>query len=435
MDNLLLPPSEEAGHRGLGSIEEAPQDSEWILPPIGRTPAWNIAVNIIVYMAAPMSMPATFAAAGWWWGSAFLLYSASITYQTGRLIGDICIRYPKYDNYPRISSVCFESISQRQGWGGERGTRGAKFGLYLAVVMQFCTFYLDSTAQCLYVAQYWDQLFPESPFCVWQWLLLTWAMAIPVIQIPTFHESRWIALVTLIGVGLIVLTFIYEVVLVKPWNCVPGPANGASVTTSSVLLSFSAFAYAFGGHGMYPEEIREMERPEQWPSVMNWTYSIMIPMYFLCSLLGYYAYGDFSNANINLNFPSNHINTVSIIVQLVFTYYCIFCTSLVIMLQVESSCFGISPTAIWQREFCGLSSVVVRFVFRTLFVGSQVLLCEALLSGDGDTLLAMQALAGAVGMSAFTYSLPFIFHWELMGDEIGPLTKAAVRPKVKVIGR
>jgi len=129
----------------------------------------------------------------------------------------------------------------------------------------------------------------------------------------------------------------------------------------------------------------------------------------------YYAYGSFANANINLNFPDNAANTISILVQLAFTYYCIFATSLVIMLQIEVLVLGITPTAVWQRQSFGLPAVVVRFVFRSLFVGSQVALCELLLSGQGDTLLAMQSLAGAVGMAAFTYFLPFLFHWELVG--------------------
>lgn len=82
--------------------------------------------------------------------------------------------------------------------------------------------------------------------CVWQWLLVTWAavrasalkppplttplysnpnlntpltttdsfqrvQAIPILQIPTFHESRWFAMGTLVAVIFIVATFVYEV--------------------------------------------------------------------------------------------------------------------------------------------------------------------------------------------------------------------------------
>ena len=96
----------------------------------------------------------------------------------------------------------------------------------------------------------------------------------------------------------------------------------------SVLLSGSAFAYAFGGHGMFPEEIRELRDKTEWNRrVMPWTYGIIVPTYALCSYLGYYVWGGGdagSSANINANFPANAANVLSIVVQLATNYYLIF---------------------------------------------------------------------------------------------------------------
>ena len=39
----------------------------------------------------------------------------------------------------------------------------------------------------------------------------------------------------------------------------------------------------------------------------------------------------------------------------------------------------------------------------------QVFLAQMLLSGEGDTLVALQSLIGSVGMVAFTYFLPYVF--------------------------
>jgi len=63
--------------------------------------------------------------------------------------------------------------------------------------------------------------------------------------------------------------------------------------------------------------MREMRSPNKWPQVMAWTYAVATPLYWACGVLGYYAYGDYSLANINLNFPRNGPNTLSIVVQLV----------------------------------------------------------------------------------------------------------------------
>ena len=55
--------------------------------------------------------------------------------------------------------------------------------------------YADPRLQCLYVAQYLDQLFPNSSICIWKWLLLVWAMAVPVrlqygTLVRTFTKQR-----------------------------------------------------------------------------------------------------------------------------------------------------------------------------------------------------------------------------------------------------
>ena len=79
----------------------------------------------------------------------------------------------------------------------------------------------------------------------------------PVHQVPAFHEGRWVALLLgLLPLGFNVLVFLYEIALVRPWACTPGPSfsGGAAKGPQSgrVFLGLTAFAYAFGGHGVYP---------------------------------------------------------------------------------------------------------------------------------------------------------------------------------------
>ena len=49
-------------------------------------------------------------------------------------------------------------------------------------------------------------------------------------------------------------------------------------------------------------------------------------------------------------------------------------------------------------------------VVSALMLILQVLVAQALLCGQGDTLLALQSLIGAIGMVAFTYVLPYLFY-------------------------
>ena len=55
------------------------------LPQVRRTPSWGVALNCIVYMSAPMSMPATMASSGFVAGTVMILYSFASTYYVSEL--------------------------------------------------------------------------------------------------------------------------------------------------------------------------------------------------------------------------------------------------------------------------------------------------------------------------------------------------------------
>ena len=205
-------------------------------------------------------------------------------------------------------------------------------------------------------------------------------------------------------------------VLVAPWRCEPGPSYTVWPTASGAALGLSAFAYAFGGHGLYPEQLREMAKPSRWPCVMAATYAVCIPLYVLCGMLGYYAYGDASLANINVNFPDNVANRLSIGIQCLqevcmrvcrhpsqirprndpdyrrfphvqsmsapgashyLQIFFVLESNLVFVLALELR-LGIDPAACCAPDRWGAPPWLWRLVLRTLFLGSQVRcrLCE-----------------------------------------------------------
>eukprot|EP00242_Pyramimonas_sp_CCMP2087_P015591 CAMPEP_0198202528 /NCGR_PEP_ID=MMETSP1445-20131203/5701_1 /TAXON_ID=36898 /ORGANISM="Pyramimonas sp., Strain CCMP2087" /LENGTH=561 /DNA_ID=CAMNT_0043873495 /DNA_START=248 /DNA_END=1933 /DNA_ORIENTATION=- len=420
-DSHLNSPDATTSHEDAGEPEQAISIPPMDMSTLHRTPIWNLVVNGVTYMAAPMAMPSIMAQANWYWGTAALLYSSIVTYHTGLLIGDICLANPHIDSYPKLVEEGMHKLvavidPEKAAKGGAR--KWTRIAFWATLWVQFMTYYLDTVAQIIYVEQYFGELLPGSPICQWKWLLITWVISIPVMQIPTLHSSRYVCLFALGCVLATTFSIFAEVYVVQPWNCLPGPSY-PKTSPMRLFTGFAGMAYAFGGHGIFPEEIREMKEPEKWPIVMNWTYGIIVPMYLACSFVGYYAYGGYAQANLNLNFPDNWINTFSLLVQLPSCLYLIYFTNLVLVLQIELA-LGVDPThTTCARPFrFGMPPVLFRFFFRSLFVGSQVLFAEILLSGAGDTVLGVQALAGAVGMVAFTYFLPFILHaiffWEDM---------------------
>ncbi|KAL1504704.1 hypothetical protein AB1Y20_008483 [Prymnesium parvum] len=374
-----------------------------------RAPAWGVTCNNIAFMAVPRSIPACFAATGWTIGLVCLVFSAVVTFDTGNILGAVCTDHPSLTSFPLLVG---EACAARAARLGRDVKRWRAVGRTTTSVLQFLTYFLTGVAELIYFEQFFGQLFDTSPLCQWQWLLIVAAICLPAMQVPTFHDMRWAAL--WLGIAPLVVNvavFFYEVLLVRPWACTPGPTFGEK-DPQSVFLGVSAFAYAFGGHGLYPEEIREMADPSQWGYVMQLTYGVVIPLYFSVGLLGYAAYGDFAKSNINLNFPHNLMNVVSLGLQLVQEVFFVLDSNLVLLLAIELR-LGVDPSQSWSPRWHGVPPVVARLLLRTGFLAVQVLVAQMLLSGEGDTLLSLQALIGAIGMNAFTYFIPYMLQAEL----------------------
>lgn len=407
-----------------------------------QTPAWNICLNAAMYCAVPLSMPATLAAGGWFWGTVFFAYATSATYWTGLVIGRVYLEHPRLATYPAMASEAFHNLALERTNGDARVARNWRTWSRRAVkITQFATFYLDTVTQMIYVAQYFaqldlgwfgtgagrdegDEIQSDSPagrprLCQWAWVLVVWAVSVPVMQIPTFHASRWVIVPAVAVLAVSVALFLYEVAaVVKPWSCEPGPSFGG-VTLPSAMVSLGNMAYAYGGHGVFPESLREMREPHRWPSVMRWMYLGLVPAYVICAIVGYAGYGRFAQANINLNFPKNWVNGVSITLQLLQCYYLIFYTNVVLVLMVETR-WGIDPTKTWRPRTSlpvigSTSPAVARLLFRTAFLGTQVALAEWFItSASTDVILDLQALTGSVGMAAMTFFIPSALAWGLL---------------------
>ena len=113
-----------------------------------------------------------------------------------------------------------------------------------------------------------------------------------------------------------------------------------------------------------------MRSPSDWPKVMRHTYALVVPSYWACGVLGYLAYGDYSLANINLNFPRNAPNAISIAVQIVQEVYFVLTSNLVMLLHIELS-LGIDPSVACMPRWRGIAPALARLIFRTLFFSSQ----------------------------------------------------------------
>ena len=303
-------------------------------------------------------------------------------------------------------------------------------GVALLVVTQFVTFYLDTVTQIIFLASTSRNL-PSSRVPV--------GLAHRRLDRhrarhadTNLHASRWVVVpafaVLVASVCLLRGDFRSRAVGLRP---------RPDVSPAHALLRVRLprqFAYAYGGHGMFPESLREMRRPEDWPRVMRWCYGVMVPLYLACGAVGYRAYGGFAKANVNLNFPDNALNAASLVLQLLQTYYLVFYTNVVMTIAVERNVLGIEPgvrdadadadadEAAGRRPRVLRRKVVVvgdqdAFAFRTAWLASQCLLASAFMSsGSGDVIVDAQALTGAVGMALMTFFFPSVLAVALLPE-------------------
>ena len=61
-----------------------------------------------------------------------------------------------------------------------------------------------------------------------------------------------------------------------------------------------------------------------------------MPLYSLFGYLGYFAYGNFAKADLNLNFPKNFVNMFSIAVSLIQELYLVFFNNIVLVSRISS---------------------------------------------------------------------------------------------------
>lgn len=236
-----------------------------------RTPTWGAAMNSIAFMCVPRSVPACFAATGWPLGILGLLYSSVVTYDTGLLIGKVSALVPTCSSFPGLAGEAGAAWAAKRGHGHEAQDRSRRLSVLTVAILQHTTYYLTGVSELIYFEQFMGQLFTASPLCQWEWLLIVGLLSLPVLQVPSFHATRFAALV--LGVLPLILNvgvFLYEVALVHPWDCRPGPTYTVWPSASKAALGFTAFAYTFGGHGLYPEQLREMAE-YTWRSTEHWT--------------------------------------------------------------------------------------------------------------------------------------------------------------------
>jgi len=101
-----------------------------------------------------------------------------------------------------------------------------------------------------------------------------------------------------LGLGI----FFWQIGVYGPYDAEPELPCYAQYSAGSALAALSNMAFTFGGHGVFPEQIREMREPKEFTKAFDILYAFVVPMYFLTAVVGFWAFGNAASANPLENF-------------------------------------------------------------------------------------------------------------------------------------
>mmetsp|Transcript_71275 Transcript_71275/g.200704 ORF Transcript_71275/g.200704 Transcript_71275/m.200704 type:complete len:447 (-) Transcript_71275:2398-3738(-) len=345
---------------------------------------------------------------GWFWGTFWLLFSGLATWISGHLLGRLCINH-HCDTYPELGEKAF-----------------GRAGRNMVTACQWFGYFFVGVVQVAALGSSYVQTFADVPalnsICQNAFMIIGALVLVPFLQIPSFTGFGQLALfsasIAVFG------TFIYLGEIAR--NGKYTDVCYDQYTAPSIMANIANMAFTYGGHGTFPEQVREMKDPNDFFRGFDILYGVAMPFYTVCALVSFWAFGNMNSANYIENLMDNNIVKVNLYLSLLSGLPIIVLGQVVILLQLEIPA-GILPTDWWvnrsQNEgqlatflrSTKLSPVMIRFFFRTFYIGVLLLLAEML---DDAGLGTIVSISGAIGLAAMTYWLPFVLALKLDWEEV-----------------
>lgn len=429
------------GHAGKAPASRAGGPPGW-----GESSWVNFVVVTGAFSADNLAAPFAFRLSGWATGLAILAYAAGSTYYSGLLLGRQAVAEGGRASYPRLALVAL-----------------GKPGFRVTLALQAASYFLLVVVLLVKLAEFMSLGLRHSglDLCLPTLVAVASVVVAVLVQVPTFRHVVPIAgvalFVSILRLALVLLqVMLYDMAstcepdygthgLDQPSSNSTGVGGGPGATgvglefaagtgsggegadqsfgqsdpthhAYSFFLALSTFAWLFGGHGMYPEEVREMRNAKaDFGKALNWAYVVLLAQYLL-ALVPYAVFGSWTSPRLVDNLPDDGITTAVAWLSVAWAAITSVIGCLALCLTVEVHVLGLSPLVHWTPAlavgdcpgggFCGgMPPWCLRAAHRCAMVG---LLLGAALALQDAGLMGIQALMGAFGFGAFTFWLPFL---------------------------
>ena len=286
--------------------------------------------------------------------------------------------------------------------------------------------------------------------CVW----------FPVVFIKTMKEIAPLAYFGMLASLLCVLEIVVFALIIKPVTAesvhefnLPVPPtflNSTSIKAGGSVahhlfqpgqfpVAFSAITLSFGGHAVFPDIEKAMPDRDKFASTFNLAYVVLLVVYVLAAVFGFFTFGDITYSPILCNFPrstSTVMGAVTASTKLLIAFhvmsaYPILMTVMTTEIEqslgwmsrdetggedklvgyTQESALLDSADALGKKESNG--SFVKRLMLRTVLVSATV--CVAVFVPFFGLLME---LVGALCLTMMVFVLPVIFSFQLWGDRM-----------------
>lgn len=258
-----------------------------------------------------MSLPHACAGIGWIPGVISLVLFGACAVYTGLLLSFVRNSwYPTANSYKDLANLTY----------GPRFAKFTEWGVlvYWAALMPY---YLMAATNSL------DTAFPNKDYCYYEWAVFLMVILIPTTQLRSLHSLRYAAALStssiIAALVLIQVSFIHEGKLVgKEYETTLLNTDTEFLDT---YANMSSFVYAFAGHSLFLELLREMKRPTDFPKSIYSANTLMMAVYASTMAVGYYYRGSSVHGFLPASLAAGHLKTA---VSLLLTYH-IVCSYLI----------------------------------------------------------------------------------------------------------
>ena len=368
---------------------------------LGVAPWWNFTTVTAAFTLGVIYTPFSWSGAGWTWGTLFFVYSFATTWYTGRILGKLSIPEGERSSYPHL--------------GKKYTGRAGEIFVYVA---QFLAYYTVGVALLVNLGQWQSMLMRHyaGRLCLTELIAYSAVFSAVLASMTTTfrHVMPW-AVLSLLSTLVRTILLVVQIVRYDMFaTC--SPTFGASVTGVSTMEALATSAFLFGGHGLFPEEIREMRkdhREHRFNLALALAYVVIGVTYLIWGPLSYAVWGDSVTGDIVQLWPDDDVTSAALVFSVIWGIVELQVSQVLLMLTVEIHGIGLHPHESWFAPRTAwwwsgrMPPALLRVLVRCGIVLTQ--LFWALMLQDAG-IANIQALCGAIGFSALTYFFPFVLY-------------------------